>query len=295
MTRTRLRAIRIIALVALLALAFASVAEAKNDKRYRDDMFKVAVKRDLVYGNAVTDPAYGEREDLLLDLYKPMKDKMKRRPAVVFIHGGSFCCGDKTSPPEPQLAKGFARMGYVAVSINYRLLVDKPCSAANGIPLDCFSAAIQDTHDAQAAVRWLRANAKRLKVDPKRIAASGSSAGAIIASGVGVMEDDPGESGNPGFPSDVGAFVSISGGLPDGLFVDENSAPGLLFASTGDPTVPYDWSVQTRDALVESGVTAKLTTFDSSVHVPFQEFRKKIEKQMRNFLYRELDLKRAVG
>ena len=105
-----------------------------------------------------------------------------------------------------------------------------------------------------------------------------------------MLSAQPGESGNPGFPSDVGAFVSISGGLPGGLFVDADTAPGLLFASTGDPIVPYSWSPETANAMTALGITAKLVTFDSAVHVPWDDFRPVIEKQSRNFLYRELEL-----
>ena len=295
MTRIRLGTIRLVALFAMLALAFAGAAEAKKDKRYRDQMFKVSVERDIVYGNAAVGP-YDPNQELLLDLYKPKKDKVKRRPAIVWVHGGSFCCGDKGFGPSPQLAKYFARRGYVTVSINYRFLVNAPCSVVGGsIPIECFQAAIQDTHDAQAAVRYLRANAKQLKIDPERIAAGGESAGGIIASGVGVLSAQPGESGNPGFPSDVGAFASISGGLPGGLFVDADTAPGIFFASTNDPIVPYAWSPETVDAMTALGITAKLTPFDSSVHVPWDDFRPVIEKQTRNFFYKQLDLKHAAS
>ena len=293
MTRIRIGTIRLVALFALLALAFAGAAEAKKDKRYKDEMFKVGVKRDIVYGSAPADP-YDENEELLLDLYKPKKDKVKQRPAVVLVHGGSFCCGDKAFGPSPQLAKYFARRGYVTVSIEYRFLVDAPCSVVGGsIPIECFQAAIQDTHDAQAAVRWLRANAASLKIDPERIAVGGESAGGIIASGVGVLSAQPGESGNPGFPSDVSAFASISGGLPGGLFVDADTAPGIFFASTNDPIVPYAWSPETVDAMTALGITAKLTTFESSIHVPWEDFRSVIERQTRNFFYKQLELKDA--
>jgi hypothetical protein len=67
----------------------------------------------------------------------------------------------------------------------------------------------------------------------------------------------------------------------------------ILFASTGDPVVPYSWSVETRDALANYNVAAKLTTFESSVHVPFDEFGAKIEKQSTKFVYKQLDLKNA--
>jgi len=286
--RSMVGVVRLVVVFAVLGLLLAASATA-GEKRYRDKIFKVTVKRGIVYGSGVIG-TYGEREDLALDLYKPKRDKVKRRPVAVWVHGGGFAFGDKGSGPSAQLARRFARMGYVTVSINYRLLVEGGCSGATGIAIECYRAAIEGTHDAQAAVRWLRANAKRLRVDPKRIGIGGESAGAIISAGVGVLSAQPGESGNPGFPSDVGASVSISGGLPGGLFVDDETAPGIMFASTGDPIVPYVWSVETFDAMTALGIPAKLTTFESNVHVPWEQYRALITKQARNFLYRQLDL-----
>ena len=94
-------------------------------------------------------------------------------------------------------------------------------------------------HDAQAAIRYLRANAKAYGVDKRRIAIGGASAGAIISCGVAALAAEPGTSGNPGPSSAVQGFVSISGGMPGGAFVDARTAPGILFASTRDPIAPY--------------------------------------------------------
>lgn len=281
----------------LLVLALGATAFAKEGKRYRDDVFKrVSVTRDVQYGQAPADQ-YGEGEALKLDLYQPKKDTLTRgRPVLIFVHGGGFTGGDKTSGPSPVLAKEFARKGYVTASINYRLSgPPSGCSGANGVTPECFAAAFDAVHDAQAAVRWFRVNSRDLAVDKKRIGIGGESAGAITACGVGVLEDDPGSSGNAGPSSAVQSVVSISGGLPGGLFVDANSAPQILFASTGDPVVPYSWSVETRDKLAEFGVPAKLTTFDSNVHVPFDEFGDVIRKQATKFVYKRMDLKDAKG
>lgn len=199
------------------------------------------------------------------------------------MHGGGFGYGDKSEGTSPTLAEEFAQKGYVTASINYRLLAPGGCTGAN-ITAECYNAAIEGTHDAQAAVRFLRAKAKKYGIDKKRIGIGGESAGAIISSGVGVLSADPGNSGNPGPSSAVQAFVSISGGLPGGLFVDANTAPGILFASTQDPVVPYSWSPETVDKMKSFGVPAKLTTFESNVHVPFEEFGSKIRKQSTKFL-----------
>ena len=289
----RLRALLLAALLAAFAL-FASASAGAAEKRYKDDVFKISAKKDVVYGQGPA-TTYSEAEPLKLDLYRPKRDTVKKRPAIVWVHGGGFCCGDKSSGPAKWLAKDFARKGYVTVSINYRLLLETGCSGANGIAPECYEAAVEDTHDAQAAVRWLRANAKRLGVDKRRIGIGGESAGAIMSCGVAALSSQPGESGNPGPSSAVQSFVSISGGLPGGIFVDQNTAPGILFASTEDPVVPYAWSPETRDAIASFGIDAKLVSFASNVHVPYDDFEQQIVKQSTNSLYRNLDLANAKG
>ena len=282
------RILTALANVALALLLIVPATGVAGEKRYKDELFRASVTRDVTYGNA-------DGQDLRLDLYRPKGDEIKKRPAVIWVHGGGFGFGDKGWSPSPELAKRFARMGYVTASINYRLLAPGGCSGAAGVTPECYNAAIEATHDAQAAVRFLRANRKLYGLDGKRIGIGGESAGAIVSCGVAVLEDDPGSSGNPGPSSAVRGFVSISGGLPGGLFVDANSAPGLLFASTGDPIVPYDWSVETLDALRSYGVEARMTTFESDVHVPFAQYRETIERRATKSLYRWLDVADARG
>lgn len=275
-----------IALIAALALA----ATASADKRYRDDVFKkIKVQRDLVYGSA---PVNGQPQDLKLDLYTPKGDEVKKRPVAIWVHGGGFSSGDKADGPAPVLAQEFARKGYVSASINYRLLATGSCSGDT--VAQCYDAAVQAVHDAQAAVAFLRAKAKPFGIDRKRIAIGGESAGAVTATGVGALNGDPGDGSGPADPATtVGAFSSISGGLPGALFVDENSAPGILFASVDDPLVPYTWSVETYDKLVSLGIPSKLTTFPGNVHVPFEQYGDVIEKQSAKFFYGALDLEHA--
>ena len=163
---------------------------------------------------------------------------------------------------------------------------------AGGVTNVCLNAAFAAVHDAQAAVRWLRANAATYGIDSNRIAIGGDSAGAITATGVAVLASQPGSSGNPGYPSNVEAFMSLSGGTPGGMLVDKNSAPGILFSGTADPIVPYQWSVDTANALDHNGVKVVLETFQGAGHVPWQ-FSSTIESQTSNFFYQYLDLAHA--
>src|SRR5215475_5758226 len=98
--------------------------------RYRDAVFSGVTKTaDITYGSA---PDYqGNPFTLKLDLYQPTGDTNSHRPAVVWVHGGSFCCGDKTSGELVDEANWLGQRGYVGASINYRL-DPAGCSAAGG-------------------------------------------------------------------------------------------------------------------------------------------------------------------
>lgn len=131
---------------------------------------------------------------LRLDLYRPI-ERTKPLPAVVCIHGGGWRNGDRGS--QAAVAQTLAANGYVAVTITYRLRDEAR-----------FPAAIED---CKAAVRWLRANAKRLGVDPDHIGATGLSAGghlaALLATTGGVSELE-GDGGNAQFSSTIQACIA---------------------------------------------------------------------------------------
>jgi acetyl esterase/lipase len=257
--------------------------------RYRDEVFdNVSRANDLGYGSA---PGLdGSPEALKLDIYQPDGDDATARPALVWVHGGGYSDGDKSEGPSAEMADAFARRGYVTVSINYRLLVPDGCDGNGTVPMECLTAAVAAIHDGQAAVRWLRANAGTYRIDPDRIGIGGESAGAITAVGVGIIADVPGDSGNPGYPSNVNGWVSISGGVPAGVFVTADDAPGFLFSGTADDVVPHEWSVQTADAMQSAGVPVYLNTLEGAGHVPWDKYRDLFETQSDNFFYKFLDV-----
>ncbi len=284
-----------LAVVAALAIALitgCTLPRPPGDSplRYRDQIFSnVSITSDLKYGQAPD--ANNNPVDLKLDLYQPTGDTQTLRPALVWVHGGSFSGGDKTNFVPVDVANTFSKMGYVVVSINYRLL-GSGCVAN---PSNCTIAAIEAQHDAQAAVRWLRSNAATYKIDPSRIGIGGESAGAITATLVGLHSEDPGTSGNPGFPSTVGGFVSVSGGLPNGLFASSGDAAGVFFHGTADGTVSPQWSVQTAVAMLNAGVPAWLQLQSGAGHVPWVQYRQLYLQQADYFLYLALDLAHANG
>ena len=98
--------------------------------RYRDDVFSTVTKTaDITYGSA--ENLSGQTVTLKMDLYRPAGDTVTSRPAIVWVHGGSFCCGSKTSPEIVDQANVFARKGYVTASISYRL---EPGGCTGSVP-----------------------------------------------------------------------------------------------------------------------------------------------------------------
>ncbi len=278
-----------VAVAALLLLAAGSVvtlpghAEAAP-ARYRERVFdEVTVTSDLEYGRAVNGD--GAEVVLVLDLYEPTGDTLTDRPAIVWAHGGGFGGGNKTDDQAAELARHFAHLGYVTASISYRLKPDGGCSGAGGVSPDCIAAAERAIADGQAAVRWLRANADTHGIDPTRIGFGGISAGAIIATGVGLTADTPAPGSTPGPSSAVSAFASVSGGLPPGPFATADDAPGILFGGTADDIVPYAWSRDTAAALTDVGVAADLVTFEGAGHVPWGDHGAEMTAAMVDFFF----------
>ena len=211
----------------------------------------VAMLEGVVYGK-------GGGRDLKLYLFAP-KDRKASHPGIVFVHGGAW---KKGSPAMYfRQAAYMASKGYVGASIEYRLSEEA-----------AFPAAVED---AKCAVRWMRANAKRYRIDPDKIAAVGGSAGGHLVGMLGVMNEEDGlegTGGHAGYSSKVnavvafygvfdflklgvknpeGAIAAFLGGLPDEVpevykqaspitYVDKSDAPFLLLHGTADKLVPIE-------------------------------------------------------
>ncbi|MDX2167587.1 MAG: alpha/beta hydrolase [Deltaproteobacteria bacterium] len=253
--------------------------------RYRDLVFAAATKTsNVTYGSAVNGSA--QTVTLQLDVYEPTGDSITARPAIVWVHGGSFCCGDKSSPEIVDEATTFARKGYFNVSINYRL---EPGGCTGSVPVTTCLLAVQEARDdAKTAVRFLRTNAALYGIDPTRIAIAGSSAGAITAVNVGITStEDP--------TAAVAGAVSLSGGeLFSGGTYQVTDAPNLLFHGTADTIVPYQWAVNTFNSSNAVGLDSFLTSWTGAGHVPYVQHRTEIIDQTTNFLYWEMDLANAA-
>jgi len=119
---------------------------------------------------------YGPHERNVLDLWKAKSDKPT--PLVVFIHGGGFRAGSKEGISQPLLA--LLEKGISVMAINYRFS-----------PEVTFPAHYMDS---ARAIQYARRHAKEWNLDPKRIGATGGSAGAGTSLWIGFHDDmaDPG-------------------------------------------------------------------------------------------------------
>lgn len=172
---------------------------------------------------------------LELDLYLPAK---VTAPVVVFLHGGGWRLGSRHSAGPtfsgPAAFERVARAGIAVASVDYRLTGEATWPA--------------QLHDAKAAVRWLRARAPELGVDPEGIAAWGESAGGHLAALLGLTADRPDLEGGVGVtgpssrvnavaawyaPSDIAAVATDLGTDP----MDPNTREAQLLGAPA-PSVP---------------------------------------------------------
>lgn len=162
------------------------------------------VDRDIVYGKA------GGRA-LRLDIYRPSGRNL--RTAVVMLHGGAWARGsrDRLAPH----AAALAAKGFTALTVEYRLTGEARFPA--------------QIHDTRRALRWVRANAGALRIDPDRICIEGHSAGGHLALlAAGSVDDprlDPPE-GNGGLSARVAAAAAIY--APTGFHVGDKAQPGTV-------------------------------------------------------------------
>lgn len=145
-------------------------------------------QQNVVYGT-------GSGRELRVDIY-PAKGPHNHRTAVLQLHGGRWRYGNRQMMAEH--ARCLSNLGFTCIPIEYRLLNEAPWPAA--------------LHDVKAAIRWTRANAQSLGVEPDRIVIQGCSAGAylaLMAAGTQGRSEWEGDGGHAEVSSKVNAVVSI--------------------------------------------------------------------------------------
>lgn len=232
------------------------------------------VKTDIEYGRA-------EGESLKLDACVP--EGPGPFPAVILVHGGGWSTGDKSGGPRKgymaPMHEPLQQAGFAWFSINYRLA-----------PKHRFPAGVEDV---ETAIRWVKAHAADYRIDPKRIAISGESAGAHLAALAVVRADEstrlaavvpfygvfdltrlttPGAELRANFKTlfgrekadeptlallrEASPWPKVRAGLP----------PFLLVHGTADVQLAIEHSTTMQVRLREAGVPCELITIKDGVH-----------------------------
>jgi acetyl esterase len=224
--------------------------------------------------------------DLKVWIFEPTAPHPKPLPAIVFFFGGGWSSGSPTQF-EPQ-SRYLAARGMIAIVADYRVK-----SRQGAKPADCVA-------DAKACVRWVRANAARLGIDPERLAVGGGSAGGHLAAsvatlpGLDVSKDDKTISCLPnalvlfnpatvlapfpgldlkGFgagmdkdkfgcePTEISPLHHVRKGLP----------PTIIFHGKADTTVPYPTVAKFAEVMQAAGNRCELVGYEGEKHGFFNQ------------------------
>jgi acetyl esterase/lipase len=222
--------------------------------RYLDPVFdEVQVDHNVVYRQ--TTDSHGQPVDLKLDIYRPVGDIATSRPAVVWMHGGWFIFGDKSSMAS--IATEYAKRGYVGVSLQYRLRPDLSTGDLPGL-----AAAMVDAYsDATAGVAWLQEHADQYGIDPGAVMAGGYSAGAVTSINLAYL---PGQLEGGPTTSSIAAALPVAGlivGRPD-----PGEPPSIVFHSTHDQVLPFNNGDQICPQAAAAGIDCELVAYDGDSH-----------------------------
>jgi len=245
--------VRIAGLAAFLSVAYFLSGVAHAQQRFVDALFTdIEVRTGIEFGIGLRDS--GSNQPLLLDVYAPRNDANTRRPVIVLAFPGGFTSGARDTEDMVFLANQFAQRGYVAASIDYRLIEESPDNNAEleiGI--------LQAVHDMRAAIRFFRedaATSNEFGTDGVNIFVGGVSAGAVMAAVTSVFDDgddirdevvdflaaNGGMAGNSStnteFSSAVSGVLQISGAIRRLSWIEPGDAPIYAAHEQFDPVVP---------------------------------------------------------
>lgn len=259
----------------------------------------IAIEEGVTFGT-------GGGRDLKCDIYTP--PGASNAPSVLVLYGGAWRMGERGRMRGASLA--LARHGFVAVAGEYRLTPESPWPA--------------HIYDVKANIRWMRANANRLNIDPTKISVQGHSAGAhlvLLAAGTAHTREFDGDGGNPGVSTEVAAAIGVyppvlfhaggarpSGGLPATALMGESATeeralaaspltyvsasypPTLLLHGSKDTVVPPSASTRMYDALRAASVPVELHMYADLPHgfARLPSMLELVQAEAANFLLRHV-------
>jgi acetyl esterase len=230
-----------------------------------------AFAADAVPDEKLTYKTAGEVE-LQLHIFKPENHKTTdRKPCIVFFFGGGWV-GGSPSQFYPH-CRYLSSRGMVAISAEYRVK-----NRHGTTPYECIK-------DGKSAIRWVRAHAGQLGIDPKRIAAGGGSAGGHVAAAAGSVKqfEEPSEDKSiSSKPNALILFNPVFDNGPDGYGhervkehwrefspmhnIDKDTPPTIVFLGTKDKLIPASTAEEYKELVTKSGGRCDLFLYEGQPH-----------------------------
>jgi len=211
--------------------------------------------------------------ELKLHIFNPKGHKSTdKAPAVVFFFGGAWVHG--SAGQFYKQSAYLASRGMVAACAEYRIK-----KKHNTTPKECVM-------DGKSVLRWMRKNAKKLGIDPDKIAAGGGSAGGHVAAALGTVKgfNEKGEDTSVScVPNALLLFNPVFDNGPDGGWgqnrvkeywkeispkhnISSSTPPTIVFLGREDSIIPVATAERYQKTMKDAGVRCDLHLYDGEGH-----------------------------
>ncbi len=265
------------------------LAQHPCNGRYTDEVFSNFTTSTQQYDSQLNNDTV--LQDLFLRMYSPQGDTIKKRPAILVIHGGSFTGGSYTSAPVTDYCEHFTKRGYITVAMQYRLGI-KPSGNFLVFLSNWLHAVYRAAQDTRSAISYLNSNADTLGIDTTQLFVGGFSAGGATAIHAAYWDQSEVAFVDTSFwgylngvnsidtsSKGIRGLFSVGAGVVDTNILD-NGTPAILAHGINDPIVPYGAGTDANSGVPVFGSQAvyanlqrqntisHLYTIPGSTHVP---------------------------
>jgi len=270
----------------ILSLVVFSALSAFAQRYLTQTFTDVTIDSNIVYGqNYEYYSNFNQLKDLKMDVYRPAGDGATDRPVIVLMHAGSFlpesvtgyAWGNKNQNCIVELCKRYARMGYVTVSLSYRIGWNAGGDQETRSKT-IIEAVYRAMQDAKTCVRYFKndfiSNGNSWGIDTGKIVLGGTNSGAYVAMAAGtlnrvvelelpkfldqnlnpfinqtILGDFDGFGGTqnfgnyPGISSRFRGIISLGGASADLSIIESGEPPVIAFHGVNEVTTPYNTDI----------------------------------------------------
>jgi hypothetical protein len=266
----------------IILLSIGSAATSFGQRYLTPQFSNVTVTKNVKYGeNYGYNTSFISLEDLVMDVYEPTGDTASSRPVIILGHAGSYLSlyqwGNKEQYSVVEMANRFAKLGYVAVAISYRLGWQAGSSDAETREKTIINAVYRAMQDFKTCIRYFKKDASTVnqwKIDPCKVFVGGTNSGGYSALAVGGLNKqseitgvkfldsqgnpyiDQSKTGgfdgfggtqnldnHPGYTSDARAVLALGAASGDSTWVDQGEIPAVAMSGVDETTTPYNTAI----------------------------------------------------